>query len=159
MKTYFKKGLGHFQDKPVCKWQFKSAEAASRHHTEGRGTELRETGCGNKSGGGGACGSFDKQMASHVPESLLRGERSRLQPGKEGRRVAGFGLMFGGYQLFGVHPSTWLSVPASGEGCEGGGVRVVLVKNTRHHPQMVMIAFVRAVAVTEFLRMQGQGCK
>lgn len=97
-------------------------------------------------------------MASHVPESLLRGEISSLEPGKEGWRVARFGLMFGGYQ-FGVHPSTWLSVPASGEGCEGGGVRVVFVKNMRRHPQMVMIAFVCAVVVTEFLRMQGQGCK
>lgn len=30
--------------------------------------------------------------------------------------------------LFGVHPSTWLRVPASGEGCEDGGVRVVCVE-------------------------------
>lgn len=96
------KGLGKFQYKPVCKWEFKSTETASSHWTEVGvgGTQLWVTGCGDKSGGPWACGSFDKQMAARVPwEPPAQGEK---QPGwwKEGKIGTRFEpSQFGGYQL------------------------------------------------------------
>lgn len=70
------------------------------------------------------------------PRACCVGERSSLEPGKEGRRVARFGMMFGGYQLFVVWGTSLHAAKCTcfREGCEDGGVRVVFVKNMRRHP-------------------------
>lgn len=100
-----KKTLGKFQYKTICKWKFRSAEAASRHWTKvgvGGGTELQVTGCGGKSGSPRSCGSFDKQMTACVPrQPPTRGEKKQPRAlWKEGKIVARSGLKLSGYHLF-----------------------------------------------------------